>query len=121
MKCSHCGLCCQDTEMELSDRDVKRLERLGYSLDEFSTSSEDSPRQLRNVDGHCFFYDAPSRSCRVYPHRPFGCRVYPVVYIVGEGIDVDSLCPMSYTFSEFDLRVKGKSLLDHLERIDKKT
>ncbi len=106
--------------MELSDRDVEQLEELGCSSDEFSTSSGDSSLRLRNVDGHCFFYDPSSRACTVYPYRPFGCRTYPVVYIVGEGIGVDNLCPMSDTFSEFDLRVKGKTLLDHLERIDGK-
>jgi len=35
MLCSHCGRCCEKTEMLLSRADVKRLETLGYSRKEF--------------------------------------------------------------------------------------
>jgi hypothetical protein len=104
--------------MELSEQDIGRLERLGYSSDEFSISSASSSWQLKNIDGHCFFYDPSSRSCRVYPRRPIGCRIYPVVYIVGEGIGVDDLCPMSSSVSGFDLKQKGRVLLDHLQQMD---
>jgi len=105
--------------MDLSDEDVKRLEALGYSQYEFSTSLDNSSRQLRNIDGHCFFYDPSTTRCRVYSCRPFGCRIYPVVYIVGAGIGIDSFCPMSDTVDASDLKVKGRILLHHLERIGK--
>ena len=114
MRCSRCGLCCQDTEMELSNEDVEQLERIGFNSDEFSASFDGSFRRLTNVDGHCYFYDTSSEGCRVYPSRPIGCRIYPVVYIVGEGIGVDTLCPMDDSVSELDLKVKGRLLLDHL-------
>ncbi len=104
--------------MELSTEDMRRLERLGYSRDEFSVSSDSTSCRLKNIDGHCFFYGPSSRTCRVYPYRPIGCRIYPVVYIVGEGIGVDDLCPMSSSVSDFDLKQKGRILLDHLNKID---
>jgi len=103
--------------MELSTEDMGRLERLGYSPDEFSISLANSSCQLKNIDGYCFFYDTSSKSCRVYPQRPIGCRIYPVVYIVGEGIGIDDLCPKSGSVSDFDLKQKGKILLNHLEQI----
>ena len=30
MRCSNCGKCCEKTEMELSNKDIKRLEEAGY-------------------------------------------------------------------------------------------
>jgi len=35
MRCSHCGLCCEKTEMMLSNADVERLERVGYRRQKF--------------------------------------------------------------------------------------
>ena len=120
MRCSCCGLCCQDTEMELSDEDVERLEKAGFNSDEFSTSFNGSFRRLTNVNGYCYFYDTSLKGCHVYPLRPIGCRFYPVVYIVGEGIGVDTLCPMNDSVNELDLEVKGRLLLDHLRRMGQK-
>jgi len=105
--------------MELSAEDIERLKGLGYSSDEFSISLGGSSYQLKNIDGHCFFHDPSSRTCRVYPHRPIGCRIYPVVYIIGEGIGVDNLCPMSSTVSNFELKWKGRLLMEHLGKIDR--
>lgn len=120
MRCSRCGLCCQDTEMELSNEDVERLEKIGFNSDEFSVSLDGSFRRLTNVDGHCYFYDTSSKGCHVYSSRPIGCRIYPVVFIVGEGIGVDTLCSMNDSVSELDLKVKGGLLLDHLRRMGQK-
>jgi len=117
MHCSNCGLCCEETEMELSSDDVKRLEEAGYSLDEFAVLGDHVVR-LRNVGGWCYFYSLADMNCRVYGNRPLGCRLYPVVYLADEGAAVDELCPMGHTVSERELRTKGKILVKLLKKID---
>ena len=117
MRCSNCGLCCEETEMELSSDDVKRLEEAGYSRDEFAVLGDHVVR-LRNVGGWCYFYSLADKNCRVYGNRPLGCRLYPVVYLADEGAAVDELCPMGHTVSERELRTKGKILVKLLKKID---
>jgi len=80
--------------MPLTEEDVERIEALGYRREEFSVVMG-GVMVLRNVDGHCFFYDE-GRGCRIYPYRPLGCSLYPVVYDVdsGEAV-VDDYCPLA--------------------------
>jgi len=49
--------------MELSSKDIKRLEETGYRREEFAVMDE----------------------------RPLGCHLYPVVYLVNEGAIVDEM------------------------------
>ena len=114
MRCSNCGKCCEKTEMELSSRDIKRLEETGYRREEFAVA--DGVTRLRNVDGCCYFYSPADKKCRVYGKRPLGCYLYPVVHMVNEGPTVDELCPMGQTISEQELRTKGKILDNPLEK-----
>ena len=119
MRCSHCGKCCEETEMELSVRDVERLERRGYLREEFSATGKDGIVRLRNVEGFCYFYYASRKRCRIYVDRPLGCYLYPVVYSVNEGVVVDDLCPMGETIPEKELRKKGSILTKLLKTVDK--
>lgn len=119
MRCSHCGECCAETEMELSDDDVARLVRLGYPRDAFSVTDQDGVTRLRNVDGRCYFYDRGASRCRVYAARPVGCYIYPVVFAEEYGIVIDALCPMGDTVTDSEMRVKGRILLDLLDRLDR--
>ena len=98
--------------MELSSKDVERLEGTGYRREEFAVIDAGVTR-LRNVDGWCYFYSLADKKCRVYGKRPLGCYLYPVVYLANEGAIVDELCPMEQTISEQELRTKGK-ILDKL-------
>jgi hypothetical protein len=50
VRCSNCGICCEETMMELSNKDIERLEVKGYRLKEF-TIIDDGVARLRNVDG----------------------------------------------------------------------
>lgn len=118
MQCSHCGLCCEKTEMMLSYADVERLERAGYNRHEFVRYDRHGFVRLRNRRGFCVFYNAEKRRCRIYKHRPLGCRVYPVIFSKQEGIIVDDLCPTRNTVSKTELERKGKKLMKLLERID---
>ncbi len=119
MRCSHCGKCCEETEMELSARDVERLEKRGYSRGEFTVKGSDGVVRLSNVGGFCYFYDSARRRCRVYVDRPQGCYLYPVVYSINEGVVIDDLCPVGETIPEKELRKKGKILTKLLKTVDR--
>jgi len=117
VRCSNCGICCEETMMELSSEDIERLEEMGYRLEEFAVV-DDGVTRLRNVDGYCYFYSRADKKCRIYKDRPLGCYLYPVVYLANEGAIVDELCPMGQTISEQELRTKGKILDKLLKKID---
>ncbi len=76
--------------MPLTDEDIRRIESLGYRREDFSVKDGKVTR-LRNVSGRCYFLDSENR-CRIYPHRPEGCRLYPAV-LDGGRVVVDKLCP----------------------------
>jgi Fe-S-cluster containining protein len=117
LHCSNCGICCEETVMELSSEDIARLEEISYRLEEFAVT-EDGVTRLRNVDGYCIFYSRADKKCQIYEKRPMGCYLYPVVYLANEGAVVDDLCPMGHTVSEQELRTKGKILEKLLKKID---
>jgi len=102
--------------MELSSKDIERLEERGYRPEEFAVI-EDGVTRLRNVDGCCYFYSLTEKRCRIYRKRPLGCYLYPVVYLINEGAIVDELCPKGQTISEQELRTKGKILVKLLKKI----
>ena len=117
MQCSSCGMCCEETMMELSSEDIKRLEGNGYRVGEF-VIIDDGVTRIRNVNGYCFFYSRAGKKCLAYDKRPWGCYIYPVIYMENEGAIVDTLCPMGYTISKRELRTKGKKLNKLLKKID---
>ena len=117
VRCSNCGVCCEETIMELSSEDIERLEEKGFRLEEFAVI-DDGVTRLRNVDGYCYFYSRADKKCRIYKDRPLGCYLYPVVYLANEGTIVDELCPMGQTISEQELRTKGKILDKLLKKIE---
>lgn len=118
MQCSHCSKCCEETEMELSSRDVKRLEKAGYRREEFTITGKDRVTRLRNIEGWCYFYNQVEKRCSVYENRPLGCYLYPAVYSVDDGVIIDELCPMGETMVEHELRTKGKILIKLLKTIE---
>jgi Fe-S-cluster containining protein len=97
MRCSHCGICCENTEMMLSNADVERLEKVGYTRQKFMRYDNHGFMRLRNFHGFCVFYDVVKCRCLIYEYRPLGCRIYPVIYSEQQGIVVDGLCPMKNT------------------------
>jgi len=103
--------------MELSSEDIKRLEKMGFRLEEFVVTDNGVAR-LRNIDGYCIFYNRANKKCQIYEKRPMGCRLYPVVYLANEGAIVDELCPMGHTISEKELKTKEKILEKLLKKID---
>ncbi len=119
-RCENVRLCCMDTEMTLTEADAKRLDELGYRRDEYLIHAEDGFCQLKNVDGHCVFYDVESRLCKVYEARPEGCRYYPIVYDVRKRrCTVDRECPSSITITRDDIKRvchRVKRLVERLMR-----
>lgn len=117
MRCSNCGKCCERTEMLLSKEDIERLERGGFSREDFTVTCEDGLTMLRNAGEWCYFYNPAEKKCQVYEDRPLGCLLYPVIYSIEEGAIVDELCPEKYTVSKHELKMKAKILLNHLKKI----
>jgi Fe-S-cluster containining protein len=103
--------------MELSIDDISMLEKKGFRLEEF-TVQNDGVTQLRNVGGYCFFYNQTDNKCKIYANKPIGCSIYPVVYLIPEGMVVDELCPMGQTISKQELKTKGKILYKLIKKID---
>ncbi|NWG10928.1 YkgJ family cysteine cluster protein [Candidatus Bathyarchaeota archaeon] len=118
MRCSHCGVCCEKTEMMLSNADIERLEKAGYSRRKFARHDKHDFVTLRNRHGHCVFYDTEKCRCKIYKHRPLGCQIYPVIYSEQYGIVVDDLCPMKNTVSGIEIKRKGKKVMKLLQKID---
>lgn len=106
-----CSLCCHETQMPLTRLDINRITKMGYRLDEFAVKTAGGWR-LRNVDGKCFFLEGGK--CKIYRFRPYGCRLYPLVYDPSEGrIKLDELCPHRV---EFKVKRENIDSLLHLLR-----
>ncbi len=118
MRCSNCGVCCTETEMLLSKRDIKRLEKLGYLKKHFAHKDRHGYFTLKNREGYCVFYNREKHCCNVYLSRPSGCRVYPVIVDETQRIILDSICESRNTISEREKTLKGKIVVRLLEIID---
>ncbi|MEM2142729.1 MAG: YkgJ family cysteine cluster protein [Candidatus Thorarchaeota archaeon] len=103
--CSEVRLCCMDTRMTLTREDVIRICSLGYDREYYAFRASDGFIQLRNVEGHCFFYDVGTGLCKIYESRPEGCRYYPVIYDARKRrCVVDQECPSACTVDRTDIR-----------------
>ena len=118
MRCSNCGVCCTETEMLLSERDITRLVKKGFSKNYFVKYDKQGYFQLKNREGYCVFYDPKKRQCNVYADRPSGCRVYPVILDEEKGIILDDICGSRNTITEREKKIKGRKVIRLLERID---
>jgi uncharacterized protein len=118
MHCSNCGVCCTETEMLLSKKDIKRLEKIGFSQNQFVVFDKHGYAQLRNREGYCFFYDRLNHQCSVYVYRPAGCRVYPVILDEDTGIILDNICESRKSITQSEKNLKGKQVIRLLEIID---
>ena len=118
MRCLRCGVCCRETEMLLSDEDIKLLESKGYDRDFFVLFDSEGYANLRNYRGYCVFYDTEKKRCKVRAYRPLGCRIYPVIYDETKGITVDPICPSHGSVTEKQKAKRGKKVLKLLETID---
>lgn len=104
--------------MLLSQKDIRRLEKRGFSKNYFVKFDRQGYAQLKNREGYCVFYDRKKCQCSVYAVRPSGCRVYPVILDEENGIVLDNICDSRNTISENEKNLKGKRVVKLLERID---
>jgi Uncharacterised protein family (UPF0153). len=104
--------------MLLSKKDIKRLEKSGFSQNQFVIFDKYGYAQLRNCEGYCFFYDRLNHQCSVYVDRPAGCRVYPVILDEDTGIILDSICESRNSIAQSEKNLKGKRVIRLLEIID---
>ncbi|HET6404060.1 MAG TPA: YkgJ family cysteine cluster protein [Candidatus Thermoplasmatota archaeon] len=94
-----CAACCYDTEMPLTEDDIRRLEALGHDRAAFVAWSAEGTAQLATrapddaaAPGRpCFFLKA--NACSVYADRPQGCRIYPLVLNEHGRLLRDDECP----------------------------
>lgn len=100
--CLDCGKCCLETEMILSQEDVKRIIKNfegDIKQEDFCYFSSDGYLQLKNNDHHCYFFDMPSKMCIIYDFRPQGCKFYPLIYDMKENkCTLDEDCPKPTVF-----------------------
>ncbi len=101
-KCEDCGLCCIQTEMLLSARDIKRIQ-LNYfnnsTIKDFFFKNEDGLYQMTNMENNCYFFNKNDKSCRIYDIRPKGCKFYPMIYDINKKQCIlDGSCPRTSLF-----------------------
>ncbi|MDI6885198.1 MAG: YkgJ family cysteine cluster protein [archaeon] len=110
-----CVQCCIETRMPLSPLDIKKILKVGYGLNDFTIELDDRWR-LKNISGRCVFLS--EGGCKIYPYRPEGCQLYPLIY--DEDLRyavIDHLCPYGreFTVKKEDIK-KLKNLLRRLEK-----
>ena len=82
-KCVDCGICCNQTEMILSEMDILLiLNQASFNLkrEDFVQKNNEGYYQLKNLKGHCVFLKNDTKLCKIYEFRPQGCRFYPIIY-----------------------------------------
>lgn len=96
--------------MELTEEDITRIESLGFKRDDFTVVYDDGIPRLRNIDGACVFLDRSRGICKIYSYRPYGCRIYPVIYDSNKGFTLDPICPARDTIDKREFRGRVYSL-----------
>jgi len=113
-KCKDCGKCCLDTEMPISMQDINNI-LTNYpkklNKDEFTLKLSENHYQLKNIDGHCFFFNNKNKLCNIYKFRPQGCRFYPLIF----DNDIrkciyDDYCPRTNLFFLDKNKLKNKCI-----------
>jgi Fe-S-cluster containining protein len=98
-----CHACCVGTMMTLTNEDVARLEALGRTG--FCRVTASGGLQLVNRGGRCVFL--LDGVCSVYPDRPEGCQLYPLILDTdADQAVLDDFCPYAseFTFDHADER-----------------
>ena len=116
--CCHatkCFQCCVETNMVLTNHDIDTIQKLGYEY-QFFVTKHNEWLQLKNTHGHCVFYNGTE--CGIYPYRPKGCTLYPIVYDKTKNrAMLDNECPQRHCFSLSSLKQQElKNLINTLEK-----
>jgi len=101
---NNCIKCCIKTSMLLSNRDIEKIEQLGYDRHYF-TKSKKGWLKLKNKDGKCVFHNG--KVCIIYDNKPEGCILYPLIFDrENKSAVVDEDCPYEncFRFSKKDIK-----------------
>ena len=95
--------------MEVSQKDITRLQKQGHIPKDFCFRSSNGIYYLKNRVGYCYFFDPVKKECKEYANRPDGCRYYPILYDVhSETLLIDdTICPMAHTVTTKELEGKA--------------
>ena len=86
----NCFKCCLNTQMLLTNSDIKKISELGFK--NFFRVNKVGMSLLRNYNGKCTFHNG--KICKIYNSRPIGCRLYPAVFDEIENkVVLDDHCP----------------------------
>lgn len=100
----NCHLCCNQTNMHLTQTDIIRITQHSPSTS-FFTQTKDGCLQLKNHNGRCIFHDGTD--CTIYPIRPTGCRLYPLAFDIDlQKAIYDSICSYPKSFPVTDEKIK---------------
>jgi Fe-S-cluster containining protein len=96
--------------MILSQNDIELIIRNSTKKlrqKDFVLKNDKNQLQLRNIEGHCVFFDYNSKGCNIYKYRPHGCRFYPLIYdIIEEKCKLDEDCPRTSLFYKHEKEFK---------------
>ena len=112
-KCQLCGKCCLETEMILSQKEVDLILKFCKLKKEDFVFKVGEFYKLKNLEGHCFFFNHTRNFCEIYEYRPQGCRFYPLIYDKDNNSCIyDEECPRSHLFyqSKNDFKKMCKKL-----------
>ncbi|MHA1448360.1 MAG: YkgJ family cysteine cluster protein [Candidatus Hodarchaeales archaeon] len=99
-----CHSCCIETEMPLTEADVRRISKARAISPSVFTIKKDQLTVLRN-EAHggirkCFFLN-DSGKCSIYSIRPSGCKIYPVIWNLDEKVaEIHDFCPHGAKFAD---------------------
>ncbi len=100
--CKDCGVCCLNTEMLLFKVDINLILNIfsnELNKEEFLNETGENSFQLKNINGHCYFFNEFSKTCKIYEVRPQGCRFYPMIYDNDKKKCVNDVeCPRTHLF-----------------------
>ena len=76
--CKNCGVCCRDQPPDISFKEQKKIETVGYRNFMQNPSNPNNRCIRRNKDGGCFFYDKEN-SCKINSIKPSICILEPFI------------------------------------------
>ncbi len=119
--CIDCrNFCCLKTEMILSEQDIKLIinnSSNDLKKKDFVYKNRDGFFQLKNIEGHCVFFDIVSKNCKIYEFRPKGCQFYPLIYDYNDNkcvIDDDCQKPHYFYQNQEEIKIKCQQLIKYL-------
>jgi len=80
--CNHQGCCTNSSIPLVFSSDLKALESIGRSGDEYLQDVQIKGKKVKalkkkNNSNVCVFWNEEKRICSIYENRPFDCRAYP--------------------------------------------